>query len=721
MQEDQNHVFPEPQNNQNQQNPQYQANQPGMNVAPTNPNPNPQPDNTQYQQQAPQTPPQPQNNAPQPVPQPQQNQDIPTYSNPLTTGNQNASQEQYSAPEYGAFDINQGQPGVQKTKNKDANSAKINKNVQNIKEKVMAFLTTKWWVVVGIVLIIALIASVSFYFVNQPEQFDSTAFTNVTGRIQAPSTSPSGSPARWQVVIQNRESVAINNIEVKLEFDRAFQYIKPISPDPASPSGDTYRFPSLSGLGQGTSEVIIQFEGVLTGNIDENTIMTGSVTYTPEPLLDSRNSTRTATILEAQTRITAPEIKVSLTSTSGSVQNGGEVDIIASFENLSERDLRNIRIEMEYPSGSNFEYLSSELRLQNADVQTQPDDGRNIWFINTLPRLQTSTLAIKGNLFGADGVRETFRIIISAEGVDGDFEPLATDVIDILVTSQPLVISTRIEGKDTNRVFRPGETLNFVIDYQNRSNNTIQNIELFGLVDDPANLLDYSTTTFVGGDIGNLNNRVINWRGSGVPQLITMTPQVSGSVRYSVKVKSGEAFIESRLNQSSYTLRPRAQAKATNIPQFEVGGDLYQGQGDMTFDQTVEGLERDPNQSNRQTFRITWEINTRQNQVNDVVIETVSPLPPTAWKQASIQPSGNAGEISYDPLTGRIRWVPGIIPAYTGIDSDPKRITFELDVVAPSNTALRSITMLDEISAIGIDDFTGERYEVTKGETKAID
>ena len=80
---------------------------------------------------------------------------------------------------------------------------------------------------------------------------------------------------------------------------------------------------------------------------------------------------------------------------------------------------------------------------------------------------------------------------------------------------------------------------------------------------------------FSGGVNGNLNNRVIQWRGAGVPQLVNLTPQVKGSVIYTIKVKDGNQFVQSSLNQNTYTLRPRVQGKANNLGQIEVAGDLY--------------------------------------------------------------------------------------------------------------------------------------------------
>lgn len=688
MNEDQNHIFPEPEDKKKPL------------------------DSHQYGQNFP----------PQALNQPSQVQD-PYYSN---SANQEQAQNQYQTTDggyeneslYTNFDLDQ-QTEVQKTVNKDILSENLSKKAQTLKDKIVTLLTTKWWVTVSILVITALIGGIVFYFINRPPEYSSDAFLKVGGKIEAPSTSPSGSPDRWKIVIQNRESVPIKNIEVKLKFDKAFQYLKPINPDPATPTGELYKFDSLAGLGQGTSEVIIQFEGSLTGNIDENTIMSGTITYTPAPLSGTRNSTRTVSIAETTTRITAPQVKVTLTGTNDSVQNGSEIGIVGVFENLSEKDLKNIRITVDYPSGSNFVYTSSELVLKNTDTKTTPDDGRNIWNIPVLPRLQSSTLSIKGNLFGADGVRQAFRIEISSQAPDGSYKALAADIAEILVTSQPLIISTSIVGKDSARTFEPGETLTFSLNYENKSTTTIQNVELLAFIDDPANLLDYSTTNFFGGNIGTLNNGVIQWRGSGVPQLITLTPQVSGSVQYSIKVKSGDAFIASSLNQSGYTIRPRAQAKATNIQQFEVGGDLYQAKGAIEFSQKIEELPKDQTQQNKHQFKVNWEIRTRQSQVNDVKVETITTLPPTSWDQVSITPSENSSQLVYDPLNGKITWRPGNVIGYTGIANPVVTISFVLTVIVPSNSSLSAIDLYNELSLVGVDDFSGERYSQRYPKTKA--
>ncbi len=575
--------------------------------------------------------------------------------------------------------------------------------------KIGTFLAAKWWLVAGIAAVLV-IGSIGIFAYLRYQSTPQGDFANVEARIEGPSSSPSGSPNRWKVTINNREKVSIQQIEVKLEFDRSFRFSKPINPDPADPKGNLYKLASLAPLGQGTSDAIITFEGVLSGSIDEETVMKGEVVYTPTPLLGKQNSKRSIPIQATKTRITAPEIKVEMIPTQQEVQNGNEAELAVYFENLSERELKDLRIRMIYPAKGSFSYTSSELALSSsADIKTKPDDGNDIWFISSLPRLKKQTLKIRGNLNGADGVKQTFGVEIGIKTADG-YQTLQSTTRDITVSSQPLIISTKLSGRDENRTFAPGEMLTFEVSYQNKSTATLKDVELFGSVDDSADILDYSTLQFVGGVSGNINNRVVQWRSSGVPQLANLAPQVKGTVTYTARVKSGNEFIKSGLNQTAYTLRPNIEAKAVNLPQIKAGGELYKARGDINITQKIEVDTTAENSQNRKTYNITLTLDSKQNAVNDVTYETSTILPPSSWLQSSISPATFADKISYNQQNGKIVWKIGKVNGYTGISNPVVSVTFKMVVEVAPGKSFAGIEILGDGKLIGVDDFTGEEY-----------
>ncbi|NJS41404.1 hypothetical protein HC766_03450 [Candidatus Gracilibacteria bacterium] len=270
------------------------------------------------------------------------------------------------------------------------------------------YLIVRWWLVLLLVIAIAL-SSLGFYAFQLSQNSTKETFSDVKAFIEAPTTASSGSPVRWKVRVVNQNNVSIQQVEVKLNFDRTFRYTKAINPDPADTSGNLYKLASLSAQAEGTNEAIIQFEGTLSGNIDEEAVMSGEVTYVPTPLAGRENSRIGVPIEAERTRITSPQIGVTMTPTQRDVQNGSEAEIAVVFENLSEKELKDLRVRMTYPDRGGFTYSSSELILDNTtDVKTVPDDGNNVWFISSLPRLRTQTLKVKGIVQGADGVKLNF-------------------------------------------------------------------------------------------------------------------------------------------------------------------------------------------------------------------------------------------------------------------------------------------------------------------------
>jgi hypothetical protein len=576
--------------------------------------------------------------------------------------------------------------------------------------KIQAFLKAKWWLVLGIVAALIL-SGVGFFAYQYSKQGVKSDYTGVQARVEAPQTAPSGTPNRWKVVIQNTEKVSIQQIEVNLNFDRAFRYSKPINPDPADPKGNLYKLASLQAPGQGTSDAILSFEGILTGSIDEETLLSGEVSYVPTPLIGKANSRRTVSIQGAKTRITAPEIKVEMIPVSQEVQNGTEAEISVFFENLSERELKDVRIRMIYPGKGSFTYSSSEITLTTTgDTKTKPDDGNDTWFITNLPRLKKQQLKIRGTLSGADGVRQNFGVEIGIKSNDG-YQTLQSTSKDIKIISQPIVISTQLQGRDVNRTFASGENLTFEVAYQNKSTTTLKAVEIFASVEDPAEVLDYSTLQYVGGVEGNINNRVIQWSGRGVPQLENLAPQVKGTLLFTVKVKPVDQFIKSGLSQTAFTLRPSVEAKAQNLPQIKATGEQYKGRSDIVIEQTVTEDPAGATAQNKKVYDVTLSIKTNQNKVNDVSFETNTLLPPSSWNQASVSPAVFADKISYNQQNGKISWKVGAVSGYTGLTNPIVSVSFKLAVEVAPGKGFAGIEALSEGKLTGVDDFTGEKYD----------
>ncbi len=617
----------------------------------------------------------------------------------LTPVQTNTPNQTYAQPNTNQY-FQVGQQEVQPVKAKAKFGSKIDF------KKIQDWMLKKWWLILLVVVGISLLGVGLFAVFGRPP-VPTGPFNNVVGIIQSPVTSAAGSPNTWRVKITNNEKINLENVEIKLKFDKSFRFTKAVNPEPSDTLGTVYSFARIAGSGLGTSEVLIQFEGVLTGQIDEETIMTGDITYTPSPLANQPNNRKSISIAAAKTKITAPEIKLQLVPQNQEVQNGSPAQLNATFENTSGRELKDLQIRFSYPDRNSFTYQASELNLGGgSSPKTTPDNGNNLWNIPSLPSQQQANLVIRGILSGADQSKQIFTMEIAIKN-GNDYQVLANTARDITIVSQPLNISAVIEGRDSTKTFRQNEALVVTVNYENKSSKTLQNLEVLGFLDDPAGILDYSTISYVGGASGNLSNKVIQWRSSGNPSFSNVVPQQKGSVSFTIRTKSGDGFINSGLNQTAYTLRPRAQAKATNLEQIETSGELYKAKGDLQFSQTITSKVVPSNPSNLRTYTVTWSLKTLQNKVNGAVITTTTNLPPTSWLQASITPASISSQLVYNPATGQITWTPGDLPAYTGGSNPIASISFDINYETGSTT---DNNLFGQSKIIGTDDFTGEKY-----------
>jgi hypothetical protein len=577
------------------------------------------------------------------------------------------------------------------------------------------FLIRRWWLVLIISILIALITVSLYTFVLRQEKPGSD-FTNVEASIEGPKTLPSGSPGVWKIQIQNRESVSINQIEVKLNFDKSFKYFKKINPDPTDIAGKSYKLANLQAVGQGTSDAIISFEGLLNGNIDEDTLMSGEISYVPTPLLNKQNSRITVPILSQNTLITAPEIKAELSMSKPIIQSGNEVEITLKFQNFSEKELSDLRIKLSYPDKS-FVYSSSDLTLTSStSVKLKPDDGNNIWYITTLPRLQTQILKVRGIINGAEGVKQTFTSEIGIKN-GSDYNVLQTIPADVTITAQPLFLTTSIDNKGQNPYFAPDENLNFIVTYQNKSNQTLNNIEVFASLDDPSDLIDYTTLKY---EDGIVSNRIIQWRSSGVKQLESLAPQGKGTLKFSAKVKGESQFIKSGLSQNAYTIKMIAEGKALNLPQTRFEGFAYKAEGSLTAKQEVKQVVDTTLPSTQRLYEVTWSIKTAQNRINDIIITSSTNLDPSSWNQASIKPAIMSNKISYNPLNGSIIWKPGNVEGYAGVSNPTVSVSFRLLVDVTTGGSFSGSQLLKPASGQGSDDVTSKKYDLKFEEYKIL-
>ena len=636
---------------------------------------------------------------------PQQSQDY-VNVNDLST--------QYSSDSYFNLDQNDKKPDSNPAVNLPIRQGAVLQKWQQIQQ----FLLKKWWLTLLIVSAVGIMFVTIFAFVNlQKGPLVDNKYENINLRLTGPSELSKGSPELWKIFVENKEKTPLQNVVVELTFDRNFEFIKAVTPSSDNKEGTKYSFSRLDAIGEGIDKQKIEIQGATKANTSESIIMSGKITYTPDALVKAQNQGKLAKGIDIRRTLLLPDIKTITTNSTIAgefkardeiIQNNGEEELILKYRNTGNKDIRDLRVRVNYPE--NFKYSSSEFKKDAfSPVQNSPDNGNNLWNINNFPAFGEHNLSIKGIIEGTSG--QTIKFIAEIEIRNGsEWQPLYKIDHEVTVASKALVINAEIVGKSENQLFTAGETVTVKLNYSNQGSNIVRNVNLSATIDDPSDLLEWSTMQFAGGERGSISDKTVRWVSNNIPELASLQVKASGQVSFSVKVKEGSNFLKTFRSQQDYNITPKAFASGQNIQEIAYTGDTYRATGDITFTQKSKFVSVDPINQNLKRYNITWELRNVQNKINNITIKTRSPLNSNSWQPSSITPLNRVNQISYNSSIGDIIWKLDSLAPYSGISNPVAVISFDLVTQSPQD-----LTLIEAVTMVGYDDLTGQKYEKSAG------
>lgn len=617
---------------------------------------------------------------------------------------------QYSADSYFNVDQDSNNNKTGKSNNLLVKQGAILQKWQQIQQ----FLLKKWWLTLLIVSAVGIMFVTIFaFFVLQKGPLLDNKYENVSLRLLGPSELSKGSPEVWRIIIENKEKTPLQNVVVELNFDRNFEFIKSITPSSDNKEGSKYSFSRLDAVGEGIDKQKIEIQGATKANTNESIVMSGKISYTPDALVKAQNQGKLAKGIETRRTLLLPDIKTITTNSTIAgelkarddvIQNNGEGEIVLKYRNTGNKDVRDLRVRMNYPE--NFKYTSSEFKKDAfSPTQNSPDNGNNLWIINNFPAFGEHTLSVKGVVEGTSG--QTIKFVAEIEIRNGsEWQPLYKIDREVSIASKPLVIKAEISGKNGNQLFSAGETVTVSVNYSNQGVNVVRNVNLSATIEDPSDLLDWKTVQFTGGERGSINDKTVRWISNNIPELANLQVKASGQVSFSVKVKEGGNFLKTYRNQEDYNITPKAFASGQNIQEIAYTGDVYRATGDISFTQKNKFVSIDPLNQNLKRYNITWELRNVQNKVNNITIKTRSPLNSSAWQASSITPLNRINQLSYNSSTGDIIWKLEFLAPYSGISNPVAILSFDLVTQSPQD-----LTLIEGVTMTGYDDLTGQKYE----------
>lgn len=528
------------------------------------------------------------------------------------------------------------------------------------------FLKRFWWLVS--LFVICSMAAVYFgvtYFLNNSVKVP--VANKLEFRIDGPDSTPKGSLKTWNLILENKNSVAIKDIAMDIKYDLEFKPSKIYGDSEKINNNDTQVFISKLEVGQ---KKIVNIDGKLNSEVDINSKMSAIVKYYVDGIENTKQSPQYQNSNEKLTRVEKSLIRLDISS-DARVPVESEQEIKIDFTNQSGKTLSNLRLKMTYPEvGTNFVYLSSDFLLPGKSKQTQPSVGDHTWNIISLDNGQSGNVTIRARVKG----KPQDQLTLKAELIQNDDNQILNKTQkDIIIVDQPVSIRPMIV---TDEYIKPEQTYTYRVAVKNNYNSDLRNVKVIANFVDNAELIEkegFQADTF--SPLLDKNKKELVYSGAGLPQLQLLGPKAEVIIEFTFKTKALSSFTNSSYSQDNFFIQPKVNVTGENFaPQVETG-EIKRAKGGPIIKQSFELIK----DGNKQMVRVTWDIKNSFSNLKDVTVRTRTALSNnSAWNQTSVTPPSQSTKISYNKDSGEIIWKAGDVKAYTGNNGQEVKVTFTI-------------------------------------------
>lgn len=366
------------------------------------------------------------------------------------------------------------------------------------------------------------------------------------------------------------------------------------------------------------------------------------------------------------------------------INSGQRFDLAISAISNTVIPLRDVFVVVEYPQG--FTYTGAE---------PKPTFGNNIWRIGTLSPSGKFPVVITGILEGADTEQRVFHtnIGVGSNKTEREIATLYGKVVSEVTVKRPFIgITLAINGKPAGDALASyGSRIEGVITWKNNLPTRIINAQIE--VSFRGTALDRSSVGAANGGFYRSLDNTIFWDERGDPTLTALESGESGAVHFfltPLPAVAGNQVITNPVITAEVTVRgKRLSDDPTQVPE-EIKTVMSQtvrmsseaqfvARGVHFVGPFVNSGPIPPKVEQETTYTIIWSVVNTSNNIVDARVRGV--IPPYVKWYGAVSPSTE--KVSYDPTTNEIIWLPGSIPAGTGITKPPREVAFQI-VILPS-------------------------------------
>ena len=503
------------------------------------------------------------------------------------------------------------------------------------------------------------------------DPLDKPSDKNVLITLETPVAITPGSPVDIVVRIANQNRVALQYANLSVVF--------PVGTRASdNPDKDFRDQKKILGVIAAGDTVELRTKAIFLGEENEEKNIRALLEYRFDGMNSTftKESARPIRMLSAPVNLTVNMLK--------EVNAGQETNMSISATSNTGIPLRDMFIKVEYPLG--FTFVSAE---------PKPTFGNNIWRLGTLSPGGKFPIKVVGVLDGTDSEKRVFRTLVGVGGdkTEREISTLYGVAINEISVARPFIgIALSINGKPAgDALAQYGQVIRGEIEWKNNLATRISNaqieVRLSGVVLDRS-----SVTSGQGGYYRSLDN-TISWDERGSADLGLIESGQTGFVGFSFKPLpsiTGNQLITNPVITAEVTVRGRRMSDA-NVPEeiktvsaqnVRIASEVQFAARSLYYSGPfVNSGPVPPRVEKETTYTVIWSIVNTSNNITGARVRAT--LPPFIKWYGSISPSKE--NLTYNKSANEIVWIPGEIPAGTGISTPPKEVAFQL-VLLPSLT-----------------------------------
>lgn len=442
-----------------------------------------------------------------------------------------------------------------------------------------------------------------------------------------------------------------------------------------------------------------QFKVRLVGNKGDVKNLTVRLDYQPQNINSRFENSAT---VRAEINSVLIGIKI---SGSEKVIGSQDTNYIIEYDNKTDSDITNLKIEMEYPE--DFELQSSEPKPSQ--------DKNNIWQIDRLKAGEKKIISLEGILSGEEGQNKNLKITIG-KMEDDIFIQYSQAEFSTQIAPSPILILIKPINHEDECNLNAGEEVNYKIEFKNNIDVALQQLVLNVYLNDKV--FDLKSVRSEKGFFNSREN-IIVWSGSEIPKLKVLGPNSTGEVNFSVKIK--EELPISNYNDKNFETVVVANIATLTVPdKFALDELVIEKESNCKINTKLDLVSKvyfyeprpgiyntgliPPKVNELTTYTVHWQIINTSNDIEGVKVRTILPQG-INWTNYYIKDVVNS-QIYYNERTKEVVWEINKVPSGTGVISSPYELVFQIGLTPSINQINQTPTILNESTVEAKDSFT---------------